>query len=73
MGNFKLYEWDVLKQVDNKPQTEIKNKSIAFVDGKIRYIIEVDKETGGISIYKTGSGLDNIIIEPRGANKIIIK
>lgn len=73
MGSLKLYEWDVLKQLDNKPQTEIKNNSIAFIDGKIRYIIEVDKETGRISIYKTGSGLDNIVIESRGANKIIIK
>ncbi len=72
--NLQAYEWDVIKQMEQKEQEIIPLNVVAFVGGGTRYIISVDKETGNLAIYKTSlSGLDSIIISPQGNNKIIIE
>lgn len=71
----KVFEFDILKQMEGNPLKEIKENAVLFQykDGS-RLIISVTKDNPDfIQIYKTNSDVDRIVIEPVSSNVILVK
>lgn len=71
----KVYEYDIVKSMERKPLTELKDQAVLFqYDDGSRLIISVDKNNPSyIQVYKTNSNVDRIDIQPVSSNVIIIK
>ncbi len=71
----KVFEFDILKKMENKPLKEIKENAIVFqYEDGTRLIISVTKDNPDyIQIYKTNSNVDRIVMEPVSSNVILVK
>lgn len=71
-NELKLVEWDALKHLEEKEQTEIKNGVVAAFSsvGRGKYLITVFGDK--LQIFKTGFNDDQIKAYPRSSNVIQI-
>lgn len=70
-------EWDIVSFHSKKGLNEIKSGAIVFFpdpdDELKKYIVDVDKHTGMLSIYKSGFADDTIELRLYGSNRFLIR
>ncbi len=70
----KVVGWDVANHMEKKEYLNIPSNEVAFiVNETTRYVISIDKVTGGLRLYKSGFSDDRMVLTVQSSNIIIIE